>query len=41
MMMTTDNKPYIRVENLKKYFSTKRGMLHAVEKLLHVGLRIQ
>mgnify|MGYP000988425807 CR=1 FL=1 len=30
-MMTTDNKPYIRVENLKKYFSTKRGMLHAVD----------
>ena len=29
--MTTDNKPYIRVENLKKYFSTKRGMLHAVD----------
>ena len=30
-MMTTDNRPYIRVENLKKYFSTKRGMLHAVD----------
>ena len=29
--MMTDNKPYIRVENLKKYFSTKRGMLHAVD----------
>ena len=27
----TDNKPYIRVEHLKKYFSTKRGMLHAVD----------
>lgn len=26
-----DNKPYIRVENLKKYFSTKRGLLHAVD----------
>ena len=25
------NKPYIQVENLKKYFSTKRGMLHAVD----------
>ncbi|MBR1672698.1 MAG: ABC transporter ATP-binding protein [Fretibacterium sp.] len=25
------SKPYIRVENLKKYFSTKRGMLHAVD----------
>ncbi|MDR3230084.1 MAG: ATP-binding cassette domain-containing protein [Synergistaceae bacterium] len=23
--------PYIRVENLKKYFPTKRGMLHAVD----------
>ena len=22
---------YIRVENLKKYFATKRGMLHAVD----------
>ena len=22
---------YIRVENLKKYFPTKRGMLHAVD----------
>ncbi|MDR1873740.1 MAG: dipeptide/oligopeptide/nickel ABC transporter ATP-binding protein, partial [Synergistaceae bacterium] len=25
------DKPYIRVENLKKYFPTKRGMLHAVD----------
>lgn len=25
------NDSYIRVENLKKYFSTKRGMLHAVD----------
>lgn len=25
------NSPYIRVENLKKYFHTKRGMLHAVD----------
>ncbi|MBQ7263539.1 MAG: ATP-binding cassette domain-containing protein [Synergistaceae bacterium] len=29
--MTTNEKPYIRVEELKKYFSTKRGMLHAVD----------
>lgn len=29
--MMTENKPYIRVEKLKKYFSTKRGMLHAVD----------
>ena len=28
-MMMTDNKPYIRVENLKKYFSTKRGILYS------------
>ena len=27
----TENKPYIQVENLKKYFHTKRGMLHAVD----------
>ena len=26
-----NNKPYIKVENLKKYFSTKRGLLHAVD----------
>lgn len=26
-----DSRPYIRVEHLKKYFSTKRGMLHAVD----------
>ena len=30
-MTMTNDKPYIRVENLKKYFSTKRGMLHAVD----------
>ena len=29
--MDNNNKPYIRVENLKKYFSTKRGLLHAVD----------
>ena len=29
--MTDNNKPYIKVEHLKKYFSTKRGMLHAVD----------
>ncbi|NLL37540.1 MAG: ATP-binding cassette domain-containing protein [Fretibacterium sp.] len=29
--MTDNNKPYIRVENLKKYFHTKHGMLHAVD----------
>ena len=29
--MMDNNRPYIRVENLKKYFSTKRGMLHAVD----------
>jgi peptide/nickel transport system ATP-binding protein len=26
-----ESKPYIRVENLKKYFHTKRGLLHAVD----------
>jgi peptide/nickel transport system ATP-binding protein len=30
-MNAAEGKPYIRVENLKKYFSTKRGMLHAVD----------
>ena len=29
--MMDKDRPYIRVENLKKYFSTKRGMLHAVD----------
>jgi peptide/nickel transport system ATP-binding protein len=33
-----ENKPYIRVENLKKYFHTKRGLLHAVDD---VGFTIQ
>ncbi|MDR1978846.1 MAG: ATP-binding cassette domain-containing protein [Synergistaceae bacterium] len=28
---TGGNKPYIRVDNLKKYFHTKRGLLHAVD----------
>ncbi len=28
---TKTDMPYIRVENLKKYFHTKRGMLHAVD----------
>ena len=28
---TKTNLPYMRVENLKKYFHTKRGMLHAVD----------
>ncbi|MBQ9564319.1 MAG: ATP-binding cassette domain-containing protein [Synergistaceae bacterium] len=26
-----NDKPYIKVENLKKYFTTKRGLLHAVD----------
>jgi peptide/nickel transport system ATP-binding protein len=30
-MNAAEGKPYIRVENLKKYFSTKKGMLHAVD----------
>lgn len=30
-MNTLTDKTYIKVENLKKYFSTKRGMLHAVD----------
>lgn len=30
-MSASMDKPYIKVENLKKYFSTKRGMLHAVD----------
>lgn len=29
--MNGKNEVYIKVENLKKYFSTKRGMLHAVD----------
>ncbi len=29
--MSEQSRPYILVENLKKYFSTKRGMLHAVD----------
>jgi peptide/nickel transport system ATP-binding protein len=31
MAVNTEGKPYIRVDNLKKYFHTKRGMLHAVD----------
>ncbi|MDR3331852.1 MAG: ATP-binding cassette domain-containing protein [Synergistaceae bacterium] len=31
MSDTAAQKPYIKVENLKKYFHTKRGMLHAVD----------
>jgi peptide/nickel transport system ATP-binding protein len=31
MTVHTNEKPYIRVDNLKKYFHTKRGMLHAVD----------
>ena len=26
-----DNRPLLEVQNLKKYFKTKRGMLHAVD----------
>ncbi len=29
--MSEKNAPYIRVENLKKYFHTRNGMLHAVD----------
>ena len=29
--MTSESIPYIRVDNLKKYFHTKRGLLHAVD----------
>ena len=29
--MTNEIMPYIRVENLKKFFHTKRGLLHAVD----------
>ena len=30
-VMENAGKPYIRVDNLKKYFHTKRGLLHAVD----------
>jgi peptide/nickel transport system ATP-binding protein len=31
LVVTSEKKPYIRVDNLKKYFATKHGMLHAVD----------